>query len=118
MALQLAVTVIFNSSVEDVLGWKCCNLQDMNLEIQVTNRGREVARVKSVIVLKGEAGSERIDYLYPHGVHPIAPGEGLSFYCRFDEDRFARFTHAIAEDEAGTRYRAPITGRAEPAETQ
>jgi hypothetical protein len=116
MASRLSVTVIINSSVEDVLGWKCCNLQDLNLEIHVTNLGSDEVKIGSAMELQGEGGAERIDYFYPHGVHAIEPREGLSFYCRFDEERFGRFTQVVVFDEAGKGYRARITGKSEAAE--
>jgi hypothetical protein len=116
MGSELTVRALINSSVEDVLGWKCCNLQDMNLEVQVNNGGGEAVRVKSAMELESGQGSEKIEYLYPPGLQPIGPREGLSFYCRFDEERFRRFSHIIIEDERGRRYRAEITGRSERAE--
>ena len=115
MGNQLQVKVIINSSVEEALGWKCCNLMDMNLEIMVENLGPETAWIRSEVELAGEGTSERIEYLYPHGLHPIAPRDALSFYCSFDPDRFKRFSRIILVDGNGKRYQAAITGEEEPA---
>jgi len=115
MRSELTVTVLLNSSVEDVLGWKCCNLQGMNLEVQVSNRGREEVVVLSAMEFRDREAGERVDYFYPAGTHPLGPQEGQSFYCSYDADRFRRFTHVIVTDRAGRRHRAAITGRDEPA---
>jgi hypothetical protein len=116
MSGGLKVRVLMNSSLEDVLGWKCCNLQGMNLEIHVINAGGKRLAVKSEAELEGPGLAERIDYLYPQGVHALEPGEALSFYCSFDERRFGKFTNIIVKDGAGARYRAAISGGAEAAE--
>jgi hypothetical protein len=59
---------------------------------------------------------ETVGYFYPYGEHELGPGEGLSFYCAFAEDRLARFTHVVVSDREGRRRRAAITGRDEDAE--
>lgn len=104
-----------NSSCEEALDWKCCNLSGMNLELQVINSGDDKVLVRSEAELVGEAASERIDYLYPHGLHCIGPGEALSFYCFFDDERMSGFSHIEIADAGGNKYRAQITGRREDA---
>ena len=115
MPQELRVRVIISSSSEEVLGWKCINLQDMNLEVHVINQGRDLVRIKSQMELVGNGEAEKVDYFFPYGLHPLGPGQGLSFYCHFEEDRFKRFTGIIIEDDTGNHYQAPITGRSEPA---
>lgn len=113
MLWGVLVRVIMNTACEQALGWKCCNLMDMNLEVQVWNAGNAPFFMKSEVFLAGEGGAEKIDYLYPHGVYAIAPGDALSFYCSFDEDRFRRFTRIIVQDGEGKKYHAAISGEKE-----
>jgi hypothetical protein len=112
----IRVKVLMNSTCEDALGWKCCNLQGMNLEIHVENTGVKYVRVKSEVDLVGDGDTDRVGYLYPHGIHPIAPDEALSFYCSYDEQRFRNFSHIVVRDESGRKFRAAITGGGEAAE--
>lgn len=116
--VNLKVKVIMNTSLEEVLGWKCCSLPGMNLEIQVINQGDGPVRIKSEIEFLGANKSERIDYLYPHGVHSIAPRDRLAFYCSFEEDRFRDFTLVVVRDEYGHGLVAPITGDEEEAKPE
>ncbi|HUT52031.1 MAG TPA: hypothetical protein VM658_01435 [bacterium] len=111
----IMVRVLMNSGLEEVLSWKCCNLQGMNLEVHVINGSDERIEARSEMELTGPGGGERVAWLYPPGVHAILPGEALSFYCSHDEERFKTFTNVIIEDGRGRRFRARITGRAEPA---
>ena len=118
MKPAILVKVMMNSTCEDALGWKCCNLQGMNLEIQVANSGVKHVWLKSEVDLVGDGAIDRVGYLYPHGTHPLAPDDALSFYCSYDERRFRRFSHVVVMDENGGRYRAAITGAYESAQVE
>jgi len=113
---DLSVRLILDSSVEEVLGWKCVSLQDMNLEIHVKNNGPAPVGLKSEIELSGEDWSEKIDYLYPHGLHRIEPGEAMALYCSYDPEKTGRVSHVTITDEGGKRHRAAVTGRMEECE--
>jgi hypothetical protein len=112
----VTIRVLMNSSLEEVLSWKCCNLHGLNLEVQVINGSAERMELNSAIELEGPAASERVDWLYPPGGQALLPGEALSFYGAYDEERFKGFTHVIIGDGRERRFRARITGEAEPAE--
>ncbi len=112
---RLFVRLIVNSSMEEVLGWKCVNLQGMNMELHVTNEGRDTMRLRSEAVLMAAETERRIDYLYPHGVHELGPHQGLAFYFGFDEDEASRFDRVGVADDEGALYVAKITGSAEKA---
>jgi hypothetical protein len=58
---------------------------------------------------------ERVDYFFPAGIHDLSPGEGMSFYCAFDAERFRRFSQIEVREEGGRCHRAALTGREEPA---
>lgn len=110
MDSPLLVRAIINSSVEAVLNFKCVNLMDMNLEVQVMNAGREVVGVRSEIELSTDSERERVDYLYPHGVHLLGPDQTMSFYLSYDERRFSRFTRIAVFDDQGHLHFATISG--------
>ncbi|MFO8057434.1 MAG: hypothetical protein R6V10_09075 [bacterium] len=115
MASNLMIRVIWNSSCEEVLGWKCVNLMDMNLEVHVHNRGRDVIHLRSEIELSGNKGAERLDNLYPHGVHPLGPDQTMSFYCSSDDARLELYSNISVFDAKGRAYKAVITGHMEEA---
>ncbi len=113
MPCPLMVKVIQNSSCEEVLGWKCVNLMDMNLEIHVHNAGRDMEHIRSEIELSGEAGVQRLENLYPYGIHPLGPDQTMSFYCSIDESLLELYSDIRVFDVKGRAYQAPITGRME-----
>ncbi len=112
----ISVKVSINSSCEDVLEMKCCNLAGMNLEITIYNHGPHPIVIASEMELIGAQTSEPLPYLYPHGLQTIAPRDLLSFYCPFDEHRFKNFAKVVVKDCEGKRCQATITGDKEPTE--
>jgi len=105
---MLQIRVIMNSTIEEVLDFKCCNLREQNLEIHVTNTGPEALQVKSGCDLESEAESLRLDYLYPPGLQTIPPGETLAFYCTLEETVLARFQRIVFYDSQGRRHASEI----------
>lgn len=105
---MLQIKMIMNSSIEEVLDFKCCNLRDQNCEIHVTNSGPEPLEVKSRCDLESETESLRLDYLYPPGLHSIPPGETLAFYCTLEETVLAKFQRIVFWDSQGRRHASEI----------
>jgi hypothetical protein len=105
---MLEIRVIMNSSIEEVLSFKCCNLHDQNCEIHLKNIGTEPIRVPSSCELTSEDSEIRIDTLYPGGTATIAPGETAACYCTLDEAVFSRYQSIVFTDTEGRRYRAPL----------
>lgn len=103
--------MIMNSSIEEVLSFKCCNLHDQNCEIHLKNIGREMIQVPSSCELMGEDSEFRMDTLYPGGTYTIAPGEMTACYCTIDEEVFARYESIFFTDTEGRRYSAPLKQR-------
>ena len=87
---MLEINVIMNSSIEDVLSFKCCNLHDQNCEIHLKNTGLDPIRVPSSCELIGDDSTLRIDTLYPGGTYTIQPGDVTACYCTLGEEVFAR----------------------------
>ena len=115
MPARFKVKVIAGSTAEAALGWKCCNLQGMNLELHVTNAGAGAVTVQSVAEFSGPSGRERVDYLYPHGAHELGPGVTMSFLCDFDENRLRSYERVTVFDGEGGAHQAGITGEMEEA---
>ena len=109
---MLEIHVIMNSSIEEVLSFKCCNLHDQNCEIHLKNIGRESIQVPSSCELMGEESGFRIDALYPGGTYTIAPGEMTACYCTLDEEVFSTCRSIVFTDTEGRRYSAPLRQKA------
>ena len=101
---MLRIKLLMNSSIEEVLDFKCCNLHGQNLEIQVTNAGAEPLLVPSRCDLEGDQDTLPLDFLYPPGVHPLLPGETLAFYCTLDERVLSQYRRIVFYDSAGRRH--------------
>ena len=103
---MLEVKVIMNSSVEDVIGFKCCSLPDQNLEIHVKNLGRNALKVPSRFELEGEGGVTELKTVYPPGGQLVQPGESAAFYCTMDEEVWKSVRAITAFDDKGKPFRA------------
>jgi len=105
---MLEIRVIMNSSIEEVLSFKCCNLHDQNCEIHLKNPGAEPIQVPNSCELIGEGAGYRIDTLYPGGTYTIAPGEMTACYCTLDEEVFTKYQLIVFTDTEGRRHQAPL----------
>lgn len=105
---MLDVKVFMNSSIEDVLAFKCCNLADQNLEIHVKNLGISKIRVPSHFLLKGKSREMTLKTVYPPGGQIVAPGEAAAFYCSMDEDLWKHFNAITAFDDNGRPFCASL----------
>ncbi len=98
-----------NSSIEEILDFKCCNLSDMNLEFHVRNNGNKQVNAPRYLILKNDKKSLKIDYLYPPWEQIIAPGDMVALYCHMDENIWKKYDWIIIEDNDGTEACFPIT---------
>ncbi len=107
---MIRIKVFMNSSVEEVLSFKCCNLHDLNLEIHLTNLTDEPMTVDGSCDLVGENEGEtyRIDYLYPPGPYTLLPGEPLACYGTLPDEVYERYNWVVFRDDRGCEHRAPL----------
>ncbi len=105
---MLDVKVFMNTSVEDVIGFKCCNIQDQNLEIHVRNLGSSPMKVPSSFVLESKTEKVDLKTVYPPGGQLVQPGEAAAFYCSMDEDDWKTYIAITAFDDQGRPYRASL----------
>ncbi|SHI76998.1 hypothetical protein SAMN02745216_00464 [Desulfatibacillum alkenivorans DSM 16219] len=105
---MLEVKAIMNSSVEDVIGFKCCNLPDQNLEIHVKNAGEKPVKALSRFVL--DAGEKQVELttVYPPGGQVIQPGEAAAFYCNMDDEEWKLYSSITAFDDQGGSFTAAL----------
>jgi hypothetical protein len=105
---MLEISVIMNSSIEDVLSFKCCSLHDQNCEIHLKNVGRDPITVPNACELMNEEERVRLDTLYPAGTYTVAPGEVTACYCTLSEELFARYRSIVFTDTEGREHLAPL----------
>ena len=105
---MLEIRVIMNSSIEDVLSFKCCNLHDQNLEIHLKNIGEHPITVPNSCELIGEEGRLRLDTLYPGGTYTIPPGEVTACYCTLAEEVYDKCRSIVFTDTDGREHLAPL----------
>ena len=105
---MLEIKVIMNSSIEEVLSFKCCNLHDQNLEIHLNNQGQEAITVPSACTLVSEKEQYVINYLFPAGGYTIPPGEAQACYCSLEEEEYLKYQWIVFKDNQGKEYRAPL----------
>ncbi len=102
---MLDIRILMNSSVEEIIGFKCCSLQDQNLEIHLINKGDRPLEVLPGFVLSHGQEQKKITNVYPPGNVGVPPGEAAAIYCSMDEivwDRFSRITFEDARGKAHT----------------
>jgi hypothetical protein len=107
------IRLFMNSSVEEVISFKCCNLHGLNLEIHLKNIGEMPVTVPGGCELVGEREEERfrIDYLYPPGPYTLQPGEPRACYCTLAEEIYERYRWIVFRDHRGREHRAPLTSK-------
>ena len=105
---MLEIKVIMNSSIEEVLAFKCCHLMDQNLEIHLKNSSQELVTIPSSCELVNEEGRFIIDYLYPQGGYTIHPGETVAYYCSLSDAVFEKYQSIVFRDTLGREHRASL----------
>jgi len=105
---MIDVRIIQDSSMEDVLAFKCCNLLDQNIEIHIRNIGDRPVTIPGYIELENENEKMRCNHLYPPWNRSLSPGEVAAFYCQMDNEIWRRFQTLVILDLNGNAYRFPI----------
>lgn len=105
---MIDVTIINDSSMEDVLGFKCCNLPDQNMEIHVRNIGDRPITIPGFIALENSTERKRLTHVYPPWERSLSPGETGAFYCHMEPAIWNRFDTLIIQDGEGKDYRFPV----------
>ena len=111
---MLDVNIIMNSSIEEVLAFKCCNLPNQNLEIHLRNTGDRPLSLSCFFVLKNDSESRRVDNFYPYGDLALPPGEITALYCNMDASEWARYRTISFFEKTGREYSFPTQEVTDP----
>jgi hypothetical protein len=101
---MVKVNVIMNTSMGEVLAFKCCALPDQNLEVQIENKQDRPIEIRNFFVLKNDEESLRIEHVYPPWHQRIAPNDICAFYCNMDEAVWKRFNRLSVMDAEGNEF--------------
>ncbi|MBU2548746.1 MAG: hypothetical protein KKB20_10070 [Proteobacteria bacterium] len=105
---MLEISLLMNSSIEDVIAFKCCALPDQNLEVHLRNTGDAPMVIPGYFILKNDDATRKVDNLYPPGGLTVPPGEVMAFYCHMDPDEWSLFKTISFFDQSGREYSSPI----------
>ncbi len=108
---RLEIKVLMNSSIEEILSFKCCNLHDQNMEIHLKNLGPDSLTVPGLCELVGENEEDRfrIETLFPVGPYNLPPGEVVACYCTLADETYARYGWIVFRDTEGREHRAELS---------
>jgi len=106
----IRIRTLMNSSVEEVISFKCCNLHGLNLEIHLENLAGEPVTVPGSCELVGAREDDRlrIDWLYPPGPYTLRPREPAACYCTLADEIYERYRWIVFRDDRGGEHRAPL----------
>ncbi len=105
---MIHVNIIINSSIEEVLAFKCCTLPDQNLEIHISNTSDKPVVIQNYFLLTNGEETLRIDNVYPPRFQTINPNDIAAIYCAMDEEILCRYRTLEVYDSDGNNYSAPI----------
>jgi len=101
---MISVNVIMNSSMEEILAFKCCALPDQNLEVHVKNTSEEPVIIRNFFLLKNKAESLKVENVYPPRDQMIVPNDICAFYCTMDERVWEKYHILEVFDKDGNAY--------------
>lgn len=105
---MIHLNIIMNSSMEEVLGFKCCTLPDQNLEVHVVNGSDKPVIIKSCFLLKNDKETLKVQNIYPPGYQTVNPNDISAFYCNMDEQVWKNFHTLEMFDVDGNSYQKTI----------
>ena len=97
-----------NTSMEDILAFKCCALPNQNLEVQVVNGSEKPLVMKSQFFLINDEETLKVENIYPPFRQTIAPKDISAFYCSIDEGQFEKYHTLQMVDVEGNTYEEAI----------
>jgi hypothetical protein len=105
---MLGISIFMNTSMEEVIAFKCCALPDQNLEIHLHNSGTETIVVTSRFVLDNGPKPLTITAVYPPGGIKLAPGQTAAIYTSMDERVWAQYRSISFEEQGGRLHNFAI----------
>ena len=101
---MVKINIIMNSSIEEVLAFKCCSLPDLNLEIQVKNLSDRSIVLQNFFFLKTDQKRLKIENVYPPRHQQLSPNDLCALYCSMDEQTFQEYNSLELVDTEGNAY--------------
>jgi len=105
---MIELQMYMNSSITEIMEWKCCNISGLNLELIFFNAGEEAVPAPSWFILEGGAGNTKVETIYPPWPQKILPRDYTSIYCSMDEAVWKRYDTLYIKLKSGQEYRYPI----------
>lgn len=105
---MIELTIHMNSSISDVLEWKCCNLTGLNLELIFYNPEDRPQAVPRSFRLESKSDDITVDTVYPPWPQEILPKDYASIYCNMNDSTWLQYDTLIVADEEGREYRFPL----------
>jgi hypothetical protein len=105
---MVTVKAIMNTSMEDILAFKCCSLPNQNLEIHVINASEKAVVVNNWFYLKNDRETLKVENLYPPHPVTVHPNDISAFYCNMDENTWERYKTLVMIDTEGKEYSTSI----------
>jgi hypothetical protein len=101
---MVKINIIMNTSMEEVLAFKCCSLPDQNLEVQIENNLDHPVEICNFLVLKNDNESLKVEHVYPPWHQRVVPHDICAFYCNMDENIWKRYNSLEVVDTNGNVY--------------
>lgn len=101
---MIKINIIMNTSMEEVLAFKCCSLPNQNLEVQIRNTSPRPIVIRNFFYLKNDAELLKVEYVYPPRNQKVDPNDVCAFYCSMDEKEWEKYNILEVEDEDGNTF--------------
>ena len=105
---MITLNVIMNTSMEEVLAFKCCALPNQNLEVHVVNGSEKPLVMKSEFLLINDEETFTVENVYPPFRQTIPPKDICAFYSSIDETDWRKYHTFQMVDMEGNRYEKAI----------
>lgn len=105
---MIELTIHMNSDITDVLEWKCCNINGLNLELIFYNSGEKEVVAPNSFILENDNEKITIDTVYPPWLQKIQPKDYGCIYCSMEDKIWQKYHTLTIKDESGQEHQFPI----------
>ncbi len=101
---MVKINIIMNTSMEEVLAFKCCSLPDQNLEVQIRNTSTRPITIQNYFVLKNDTEILKVEHVYPPRHQKVDPNDICAYYCSMDENIWRKYNILEVADTDGNTF--------------
>lgn len=105
---MIELKIHMNSSITEVMEWKCCNVSGLNLELIFHNTGNEAVPAPASFRLENDEETLNIDMIYPPWPQQLLPKDYSSIYCSMDDETWLNYHTLSITVDGEKEYRYPI----------